>query len=357
MGLTFAELGGWPGVLGRLFSREDLDAEEASAAFSEVLSGAASAAQVAAFAAALRTKGETAEELSGLVDAMRSRSLVVRVEGELVDTCGTGGDRSGSLNASTLAALVVAASGARVCKHGGRAASSQAGSADVLEALGVAVELGPAGVARCIEETGIGFCYAPRFHPAMRHAAPIRRQLGAPTTFNFLGPLANPGGARRQLVGVGDASMADKMLSVLEANGARHVMIVHGHDGLDELSISAVSSVLELRFDSAAGEVLRRRYDVDAVEAGLSRAPLEALRGGSPERNAALVRSVLAAEPGPLLDFALWNAAGGLVVAGVAADLAAGVESARELVSSGAAAAVLDRLIAVSRQAADDGLT
>lgn len=354
MGLSLEELGGWPAVLGRLMRHEDLSSEQASAAFDSVLTGEATPAQIAAFAAALRTKGETIEEMRGLVAAMRAHGERVEVPGEIVDTCGTGGDRSGSMNVSTMAALVVAAGGARVCKHGGRAASSLAGSGDVFEALGVAVELGPVGVARCIEETGIGFCLAPRFHPAMRHAAPVRRELGVATVFNFLGPLANPAGAVRQLVGVGDPAMAEKMLAVLEANGAVHAMVVHGRDGLDEMSTGAVTDVLELVPAELAGPAggRVRRLELDASAYGLARADVSDLKGGDAEKNARIVRSVLAGEPGPGRDFVVWNGAAGLVVAGKADSIADGVEMAGHIVDSGAALSVLDGLIEVSNREA-----
>lgn len=356
VGLTLEHLGGWPAVLGRLLQREDLSAEEAAAAFDSVLSGEATPAQIAAFAAGLRTKGETVEEMTGLVAAMRARAERVEVEGDVVDTCGTGGDRSGSINVSTVSALVVAASGARVCKHGGRASSSLAGSADVFEALGVTVGLGPAGVARCIDEVGIGFCLAPRFHPAMRHAAPVRRELGVATVFNFLGPLANPAGARRQLLGVGDAAMTEKMLAVLAANGAVRALVVHGEDGLDEMSLGAPTRVLDLA-RGAGGEATVERYVLDAAEFGFRRARLEDLKGGDAAHNAELVRAVLAGEPGPRRDFVVWNSAAALVVAGTAPDVASGVERAAVLIDSGEVAAVLARLVEASAEAAADGLT
>ena len=234
----------------------------------------------------------------GLVRAMRRYAVPLPIAGELVDTCGTGGDRSGTINVSTLAALVVAAAGGRVCKHGNRAMSSLAGSADVLEALGVVVDLGPGGVARCVEEAGIGFCLAPRFHPAMRQAAPVRRELGAPTTFNLLGPLSNPAGARRQLVGIGDAAMAERIVSVLEAGGATHAMVVFGQDGLDELSTVTTSTVLE-SVSTGDGRYRRRRFEVDPASLGIKPSRLGELRGGGAGENAALARAVLAGEPGP----------------------------------------------------------
>lgn len=338
-------------VLGRLFRREDLSEEEASAALSAILAGEATPAQIAAFAAALRTKGETAAEMIGMVRAMRRYAVPLPIAGELVDTCGTGGDRSGTINVSTLAALVVAAAGARVCKHGNRAMSSLAGSADVLEALGVVVDLGPGGVARCVEEAGIGFCLAPRFHPAMRQAAPVRRELGAPTTFNLLGPLSNPAGARRQLVGIGDAAMAERIVTVLEAGGATHAMVVFGQDGLDELSTVTTSTVLESVL-TGDGRYRRRQFEVDPVSLGIKPARLPELRGGGAGENAALARAVLAGEPGPRGEFVRLNAAAALVVAGLAADLPAGLELAGHVLASGSATTTLDRLVRASEEAA-----
>ncbi len=346
---AFAALGGWPGVLGRLVAGQDLGADEAALTLGEVLSGEATPAQIAAFVIALRAKGESIEEMTGLVRAMldHAEPLPVPRHEEVVDTCGTGGDRSRSINVSTIAALVVAGAGARVCKHGGRAASSAAGSADVLESLGVVIDLGPAGVARCIEEAGIGFCFAPRFHPAMRFAIPVRRELGVPTVFNFLGPLANPARAGLQVVGVSDPAMADKMLGVLVANGSRRAMVVHGADGLDELSTTGPSTVLDAGPD---GEVRRGR--VDPADLGLAPATLEDLRGGDAADNAEVVRRVLGGEPGPHRDIAVLNAAAGLVVAGLSADLADGVERAAAVIDAGAAHGALEKLVRISREAA-----
>lgn len=348
--VSLDSLGGWPGVLSRLFARDDLTAEEAAAVLDRVLAGEAAPSQIAAFAAALRTKGETPEEMIGLARAMRARGERVEAGGDLVDTCGTGGDRSGSINVSTMAALVLAGAGARVCKHGGRAASSISGSADVLEALGVVVDLGPDGVAACIEQASIGFCLAPRFHPAMRHAAPVRRELGVATVFNFLGPLANPGRASRQMIGVGDARMSSLMCAVLEANGAERAWICHGDDGLDELSTVTTSRVLET-VRRGDGTYERREFVVDPAELGLSPARPEQLRGGTAAENAAIVRAVFSGQPGPAREFALLNAAGGLVVAGLVRDLGAGLELAAEVIDDGRATAALDRLVAVSRAA------
>lgn len=351
-GAAFAALGGWSGVLGRLFRREDLPAADAAAALGEILTGRAEPAQTGAFAAALRTKGETVEELTGLVGAMLAEAERVEAGEDLVDTCGTGGDRSGTINVSTMAACVVAGAGARVCKHGGRAASSRAGSADVLEALGVVIDLGPAGVERCVEETGFGFCFAPRFHPAMRYAAPVRKALGAPTFFNLLGPLANPARATRQVVGVGEPGMAEAMLGVLEANGAKHAMVLYGHDGLDELSTTGLSTVHEFRLTDDGGRE-RRTYLVDPAALGFRLATRAELAGGDPQDNAQHVREVLDGVPGARRDIVVLNAAAGLVVAGLAPDLAAGVEVAIASIDGGAARAALDRLVTVSNLAAE----
>jgi anthranilate phosphoribosyltransferase len=342
--MRFDEMGGWAAALGSLAARRDLTTEQARAAMSEILDGAATPAQIAGFIVALRMKGETVDELGGLVDAMLDAAERVSLPSDqrIVDIVGTGGDRAHTINVSTLAALVVAGAGGRVCKHGNRAASSATGSADLLEALGVRIDCGPEEVARCVAEAGIGFCFAPRFHPAMRHAGPPRRELGIPTAFNFLGPLANPAGVRRLMIGVADASMAERMVGVLASRGGEHVLVVHGDDGLDELTISTTSQVIELR----DGEV--REYAVDPKELGIAPAPTEALVGGDPATNAALARRVLAGDPGPHRDIVCLNAGAGLVVAGVADDLVHGVRAAQAAIDSGGAAAALDRLVAIS---------
>jgi anthranilate phosphoribosyltransferase len=257
---------------------------------------------------------------------------------DLVDVVGTGGDRSHSINVSTLAALVVAGAGGRVCKHGNRAASSACGSADVLGALGVVVELGPDEVARCVTEAGMGFCFAPRFHPAMRHAVPTRRELGVPTVFNSLGPMANPARVRRQVIGVADWSLAERMAQVLATLGSERVLIVHGHDGLDELTTTTTSSVLELR----DGEI--RSYEVDPTEIGLPTVEMAALRGAEAAVNAEYARRVLAGETGPHRDIVVLNAGAGLVAAGLVDGIASGVELAAATIDEGRAADALDRL-------------
>jgi anthranilate phosphoribosyltransferase len=368
-GVTFSELGGWPGVLTRTMSGGSLTVEEAETVIGQVLEGAATPAQIAAFATALRQKGESVEEMTGFVRAMLAHAEPFPVDGhledELVDVVGTGGDRLASINVSTLAALIAAGAGARVCKHGNRAASSLVGTADVLESLGVAVDLGPPGVSRCIAEAGIGFCFAPRYHPAMRYAGPVRRELGIPTLFNFIGPLANPARARRQLVGVSEPAMATTMAGVLGANGSRRAMVAYADDGLDELSVTSPSTVLEVVGGEDAGAVAGpvepsgegRTYEVrtwrlDPAELGFGPATLGDLRGGDAGFNASVIRRVLEGERSPRRDIGVLNAAAALVVADRAADLAEGVARAAEAVDSGRALVALETLVRVSSQAA-----
>lgn len=314
----------------------------------EVLEGAATPAQMAAYMFGLRCKGETVQELAGMLEAMLEVAERVPVPlslaERLVDTCGTGGDRSGTVNISTTAALVVAGTGTPVCKHGGRASSSRTGSADVLEALDVVIALPPSAVARCVQEAGIGFCFAPRYHPAMRHVGPARAQLGVPTAFNLLGPLANPGRAPYQLVGVGDGRVAERLARVLAQTGAKRSWVVHGDDGLDELSTTGLSRVVE--WDAAGATV--RELVVDPGELGLTPARPEDLRGGDAAHNAQAVLRVLGGELGPQRDIVLLNAAAALVVAGTVPDLLQGLEQAAAAVDSGRAMACLDRLREVS---------
>jgi anthranilate phosphoribosyltransferase len=341
---TLAERGGWPAVLGPLTARRDISADDARAAMAEILEGAATPAQIAAFIVALRMKGETVEELTGLLAAMLDASERVPLDDVtgIIDTCGTGGDRSHTINVSTISALVVAGAGVKVCKHGNRAASSACGSADLLEALGVTIDLPPEGVARCVTDAGIGFCFAPRFHPAMRHAIPTRRELGVPTVFNFLGPMANPARVRRQVIGVSDGAMAERMARVLAAHGAERALVVHGGDGLDELSTTTRSSVLELRNGTVVASTL------DPTALGLPPALPDQLRGGDAATNAELTRRVLAGDTGPHRDIVLLNAGAALMIAGVADDVASGIAAAKQSIDSGAAADALDRLVATS---------
>ena len=341
----------WPDVLAPLMRRDDLPARLVEQAMTTILSGDASDAQIAAFAVALRSKGETPAELAALVRTMLRFSTPVEIDlehpGPVVDTCGTGGDRSRSINVSTLAALVVAGAGVRVAKHGNRSASSACGSADLLEALGVAIELGPEGVARCVDEAGIGFCFAPRFHPAMRFAGPTRRELGVPTTFNFLGPLANPARVRRQVVGVSDPTMAERMLATLAELGTERAMVFHGGDGLDELTTTTVSDVFEL----VDGDV--RHSVIDPGELGIARVDMSALVGGDPAHNAAIAHRVLDGEPGPARDVVVLNAAAALQVAGAASGIRDGLDRAADAIDSGGAATALEKFVKVSRAAAE----
>jgi len=343
------ELGGWSEVLDQLIQGHHLSSTQAAQALAEVLDGKATSAQIAAFCTALRIKGETVDEMVGFREAMLARADIVALpeSDDLIDTCGTGGDRSCSINVSTVAAIVAAGAGARVCKHGNRAATSACGSADVLEALGVAIDLDAGRVAQCITETGIGFCLAPRFHPAMRHAGPTRRELGIATMFNFLGPLANPARLRRQVVGVSDPSMADTMIGALVQGGAQRAMVVWGHDGLDELSTTTTSTIVEL----IDGQV--RRYDVDPAALGLKSASPESLIGGDAATNAVLAQRILSGEKSPHRDIVTLNAAAALNVADIADGLEDGLVRAAASIDQGSAAEVLDRWVKVSKSMAD----
>lgn len=330
----------WPVVLGPLAAGEDIDEAAARAAMAEIMEGRAEPAQIAAFIVALRAKGETVEEMIGMVRAMYDAAVTVEVEQPVVDTAGTGGDRSGTFNISTTAALIAAGAGARIAKHGNRAASSRSGSADVLEALGVPIDLEPMETARLVEDVGFGFFFAPRYHPAMRHAAPIRSQLGIPTVFNVLGPLANPARATRQVIGVADPRMAEKMIGVLKGLGCERGFVFHGEDGLDELTTTGTSLIYRLR----DGEVTHAEFTPE--DFGVPRAEPGALVGGDADANAVIVRRILEGEPGPRRDIALVNAAPAIVVAGLADGFADALELAAEAVDSGRAAGVLEALVA-----------
>jgi anthranilate phosphoribosyltransferase len=351
MPATFVELGGWPAVLTRLLDGDSLSVEEAETVMAEIFEGTATPAQMGGFLIALNAKAPSVEEMTGFVRAMAARVEPVLIEGDVLDVVGTGGDRLSSINVSTLAALIAAGAGVRVCKHGGRAASSSVGTADVLEALGVVVTLGPAGVARCVEEAGMGFCFAQRFHPAMRFAAPVRRELGVPTVFNFLGPLVNPARATRQLVGVSSPAMAEKMAAVLGASGSLRSMVIFADDGLDELSVTSPSTVVEVTGDGA-GTFDIRRWRLDPQSLGIPVATLDDLRGGDAAFNANVIRAVLRGEKGAARDIGTLNAAAALVVAGHVDSLAAGMEVAADSIDMGRAMGALDGLIAVSQAAA-----
>lgn len=338
----------WAATLTRLTAGEDLDTAEAAEVMAAVLDGAATPAQIGGLLIAYRMKPLTVAEMTGFVQAMLDAAVPLALSGiDAVDTCGTGGSeqrREGAFHVSTLAAFVTAGAGVPVCKHGNRKASATSGSADLLEALGVVIDLGPEGVARCVREAGMGFCLAPTFHPGMRHPGPVRRELGVRTLFNLVAPLANPARVRRQVVGVADGAMAERLAAVLQAKGATHAMVVFGHDGLDELTTASMSTIVELR----DGEV--HSFDVRPDEVGL--APVRhAPAGGDTAANVELVRRVLAGEPGAHRDIVVLNAAAALVVGGAVDSLPDGVQLAGAAIEDGRAAAVLDRLVETSNAA------
>jgi anthranilate phosphoribosyltransferase len=321
---------------------DHLTADHSSAVLGEIMEGRADAVQTAAFLIALRAKGETVPELVGLARTMRSLAAPVRTSrGELVDTAGTGGGPS-TFNVSTTAAIVAAGAGCAVAKHGNRSNTSRCGSADLLEALGVDIEIEPEAVGRCIDEIGFGFMFAPKHHAAMQHVQPARKALGVRTIFNFLGPLTNPAGADRQLLGVADRHYQETIAEALVGLGSVRALVVSAEDGLDELSISSPTRVIEVA-DGRTSE-----WFAEAAQFGLAPAELADVAGGTPAENAAAVRAVLAGEPGPKRDLTLLNAAAAIYVGGLAADLSEGVERAVEAIDSGAAADVLGRLVAVT---------
>jgi anthranilate phosphoribosyltransferase len=331
----------WPQTLQRLASREALSAEEAAEAMRAIMSGDVTPGQVGGFLMALRTKGETVDELDGLARTVLEFAYPVSPRAPVLDTCGTGGDRSGTFNISTLSAIVVAGAGVPVAKHGNRAASSHCGSADLLEALGVRIDLDAVGVERCLAEVGIGFMFAPVFHPAFGHAASVRRELRVPTSFNFLGPLTNPARPAAQVVGVADERMLPLMAEVLARRGTR-ARLVRGEDGLDELTTTGPSLVLDVR----DGEIRESR--LDPATHGIARATRDDLRGGDAGESARIARAVLQGKPGPERDVVLLNAGAALEVAGVAADLDEGLRLAASSVDEGTAAGTLERWVAVS---------
>ena len=343
-------VGGWSQLLATLLRGEDLPASDAQVAMNAVLLGEASSAQIAAFVMALRSKGETADELQGMLAAVLEASEPVPLDAKLsshaIDIVGTGGDKSHSVNISTMAAFVVAGAGVPVCKHGNRAASSQCGTADVLEALGVKIDLDGEGVAQCVEQAGMGFCFAPKFHPAFRHAGPTRKELGVPTAFNLLGPMANPAQVGYMVVGVGDPSMAHKMAHAIAGRGVRRAWVVHGHGGLDELSLSGECAVVEMSQGNLSEFVL------NAKDFGLQPADVTAVRGGDPAHNAKVIRDTFSGTRGAVRDIVVFNAAAGLVVAGVASHMADGIERAQASIDSGAANNIVDALIKFSNSVA-----
>jgi anthranilate phosphoribosyltransferase len=331
-------------ALGRLLERRDLARHEAREVMEEVMRGEATPGQIGGFLVALRLKGETADEIAGCAEAMRAHVLSVRPKREdLVDTAGTGGDGAGTFNISTAAALVAAAAGAGVAKHGNRAVSSSSGSADVLEALGFDLELDAARIERSIDELGFGFLFAPAHHPAMRHAAPVRRELGTRTVFNVLGPLTNPAGARAQVVGVYSADLVPTMARVLARLGARRAFVVHGAGGVDELSPAGPNLVCEV----SGGRV--RRREIDPKDFGVPRCRPRDLAGGSPAENARTIRDIFAGAGGPKREAVLLNAAGAIAAGGHARNLREGYRIAAEAVDSGAAGERLEALVAFTR--------
>jgi len=345
----------WPHLIATLLQSQELSAEDTAWAMGEIMSGTATPAQIAGFAVALRAKGETTAELSGLVEAMLGHAVSVPLSDELraeaVDVVGTGGDRARTVNISTMAAVVLAGAGVRVVKHGGRAASSACGSADLVEHFGVPLDLGPEGVLRCVREAGIGFCFAARFHPGMRHAAASRREIGVPTAFNFLGPLTNPARPRSAAVGCFDLRMAPIMAQVFAQRGDS-VLVMRGEDGLDEFSTAAPTRVWSVR-DGVVRETV-----IDAADLGVPRSAPGDLRGGDAAFNAEVARRVFAGERGPVRDAVVLNAGAAIAAQqGIGDDLpaaiAAGMARAAEAIDSGAAARALDRWVEVARAARD----
>jgi anthranilate phosphoribosyltransferase len=325
-----------------LVSGQSLTEGQAAAVMGEIMDGKATPAQFGAFVTALRLKGENIDEIVGLAKTMRSKAVVVNISAPVVDTCGTGGDGCQTFNISTAAAFVAAGAGARIAKHGNRAMSSRCGSADVLEALGVKIDLNAEQVKRCIEEVGIGFMFAPAFHPAMKHAAAPRREIGIRTIFNILGPLTNPAGARAQVLGVADGSLLEKMAIALQGLGCRHALVVHGEDGLDEITVTGKTHVCELKDDDIDN------YSISPEDLGLPKSSRDSLAGGTLEENAEMLRSVLMGTPGPKQDAVLMNAAAAILAGDRVNTLQDGVIVAREAIDHGNALAKMEQLIELS---------
>ncbi|MBN8916175.1 MAG: anthranilate phosphoribosyltransferase [Rhizobiales bacterium] len=335
-------------LLGKVATGASLSREEAAFVFDRMMSGEATPSQMGALLMGLRVRGETVEEIAGAVSVMRSKMLTVEAPDEAVDVVGTGGDASGSYNISTCASFIVAGAGVPVAKHGDRALSSKSGAADVLSALGVRLDLDPAGISRCIGEAGIGFMFAPSHHPAMKHVGPTRVEMGTRTIFNLLGPLSNPAGVKRQMVGVFAKSWIVPLAEVLKALGSEKAFVVHGSDGLDEITISGGTDIAVLE----DGRI--HTFTLNPEDVGLARAPAEALKGGDASHNAAALRAVLDGAPGAYRDVAVLNAAAALVVAGRAKDLSAGVGMAQTSLDTGSARARLERLVTLSASLAPE---
>jgi len=326
-----------------LVSGRSLNVEEAASVMEEIMNGEVTPAQFGAFVTALRLKGETVDEIVGLAKTMRARAVPVTIADPVVDTCGTGGDGSHTFNISTAAAFVVAGAGLRIAKHGNRAMSSHCGSADVLEALGIKIDLGAEQVQRCLEEVGIGFMFAPVFHPAMKYAAVPRREIGIRTVFNILGPLTNPAGARAQMLGVAEEALLEKMVLVLRSLGCHHALVVHGEDGLDEITLTGKTRVYELK----DGNI--KKYAISPEDFGLSRASLDNLKGSTAIENASRLRNILAGASGPQRDVVLMNTAAALVAGDKVSTLQQGITLAGEVIDSGQGLAKLEQLIQFSQ--------
>ncbi len=325
-------------------SGSSLSMEDAAAAMNEIMSGDATPAQFGAFVTALRMKGESVDEIAGMAQVMRERSLHVEIDGDLVDTCGTGGDNAGSFNVSTTAAFVAAGAGAKVAKHGNRAMSGATGSADVLEALGAKIDLSPEAVAQCIDETGFGFMFAQRYHPSMRFAAGPRREIGIRTVFNILGPLTNPAGASSQLIGVADANSASKMADALGRLGRVHALVVHGKDGMDEITLADATQVWELK--NGAVSV----YTMSPEDFGMRRAGHDAIQAADAAESAKMLRAVLAGKRGAARDIVLLNAAAALLAANKASSMRTGIQIAADAIDTGSANKRLDAFVRLTRE-------
>ncbi len=327
-----------------LISGQSLSSELAAAVMEEIMSGDATPAQLGSFLTALRLKGETVDEIIGFARTMRAKAIPVNADGPVVDVVGTGGDGSGTFNISTAAAFVAAAAGLKVAKHGNRAMSSQCGSADVLEACGVKIDLNAEQVRQCLQETGMGFMFAPTFHPAMKYAAATRREIGIRTVFNILGPLTNPAGAKAQVLGVANESLVKDMSLVLQGLGCLHTLVVHGEDGLDEITVSGKTLVCELKGNRMES------YEISPEDFGISRASTDSLKGGTSQENADLLRGIFTGSRGPQRDVVVMNAAAALLAGDMVETLQKGVELAKEVLDSGRAISKLDQLVEFSQK-------
>lgn len=329
-------------VLEKLLDKESLSRDESYNVMEKIMSGGFDDVQVGAFLVALRAKGEAVDEVAGFADAMRKKMTSIQIEDGAIDMCGTGGDMKNTFNISTAASFLVAGAGVKVAKHGNRAASSRSGSADVLTALGVDISMSPEKVALCVEEIGIGFLFAPVLHPAMKYAVPARKSLAIRTVFNILGPLCNPAKVKRQVLGVFASELTSKMANILKALGSEEVMVIHGNDGLDELTITTTSSVSHLTSDGNISQM-----EINPQDYGFPLGSIDDLRGGSPDENAQIIEKILKGEKGPRRDVVVLNAAAGIMVGGKATTMEEGIQLAKEAIDSGKALNVLQQLAAV----------